>query len=112
MALEVDGKTIETDGNGYLVNTEDWNEQVAQVLAEHEGLTLTQGHWDVLSYLREQYFDHAGNQPNMRHMIKDMAEIWGRDVESKTLFDLFPGNPTKQAYRIAGLPETRRKGGY
>jgi tRNA 2-thiouridine synthesizing protein E len=112
VGLEVDGKIIDTDGNGYLVNTDDWNEQVAQVMAENEGLTLTQAHWDVMNYLREQYFDHAGNQPNMRQMIKDMAEIWGRDVESKTLFDLFPGNPTKQAYRIAGLPETRRKGGY
>ena len=34
------------------------------------------------------------------------------EVNGKTLFDLFPGNPSKQAGRIAGLPESLRKGGY
>ena len=112
MALDVEGKTIETDANGYLLNTEDWNEQVAEAIAGGEGITLTQAHWDVMSYLRDQYFNHGGNQPNLRTMLKDMGDVWGKSVESKELYDLFPGNPTKQAYRIAGLPETRRKGGY
>jgi tRNA 2-thiouridine synthesizing protein E len=42
-----------------------------------------------------------------------MQEKWaGRQVDNKTLFDLFPGNPSKQAGKIAGLPESMRKGGY
>jgi sulfur relay (sulfurtransferase) DsrC/TusE family protein len=28
------------------------------------------------------------------------------------LFDLYPGNPSKQAGKIARLPESLRKGGY
>ena len=36
----------------------------------------------------------------------------GRKVDNKTLFDLYPGNPSKQAGKIAGLPESLRKGGY
>jgi sulfur relay (sulfurtransferase) DsrC/TusE family protein len=28
------------------------------------------------------------------------------------MYDLFPGNPSKQAGRIGGLPESMRKGGY
>jgi tRNA 2-thiouridine synthesizing protein E len=112
VTLEVEGKTIETDANGYLVNQEDWNEQVAEAIAAKEGLTLTERHWDVLHYLRDEYFNNAGHQPNTRIMLKDLGERWGKAVESKELYDLFPGNPTKQAYRVAGLPETRRKGGY
>ena len=45
-------------------------------------------------------------------MIKDIGKIWGEKIDSKSLFDLFPGNPSKQAGRIGGLPESRRKGGY
>jgi tRNA 2-thiouridine synthesizing protein E len=112
VALEIDGKTIETDTNGYLVNPEDWNEQVAAVIAEGEGITLTEAHFDVFSYLRDEYFNNAAHQPNTRTMLKDLSERWGRPVESKDLYDLFPGNPSKQAYKIGGLPETRRKGGY
>jgi tRNA 2-thiouridine synthesizing protein E len=113
MTLEVDGKALEMTEAGFLVNLDDWNEKVAEVIAGDEGLSLTQGHWDVINYLRDEYFNHNGNQPNNRVMVKDMQEKWpDKKVTSKMLFDLFPGNPSKQAGRIAGLPESRRKGGY
>jgi tRNA 2-thiouridine synthesizing protein E len=35
-----------------------------------------------------------------------------RKVDNKTLFDLYPGNPSKQAGKVAGPPESLRKGGY
>jgi tRNA 2-thiouridine synthesizing protein E len=41
-----------------------------------------------------------------------MSEKWGRDVTQKEIYALFPRDPSKQAARIAGLPESRRKGGY
>lgn len=112
MAIVVDGKEIELTETGFLVNVEDWNEAVAKAIAADEGLELSERHWDVVNYLREQYFDHSGNQPNNRVMVKDLGAIWGEKINSKTLFDLFPGGPSKQAGRIAGLPESMRKGGY
>lgn len=112
MTLEVDGKSIEVTETGFLVNLDDWNEQVAQVIADEEGITLTPEHWDVINYLRDEYINNAGNQPNNRTMLKDMGKVWNKKVASKDLFDLFPGNPSKQAGRIGGLPESRRKGGY
>ena len=33
----------------------------------------------------------------------------GRKVDNKTLFDLYPGNPSKQAGKVVGLPESLRK---
>lgn len=112
MALVVDGKDIEVNENGYLLNIEDWSEQVAGAIAESEGIELTERHMDVVNYLREQYFEHNGEQPNNRVMVKEMGKLWGEKINTKTLFDLFPGNPSKQAGQIAGLPESMRKGGY
>ena len=34
MTVVVNGKTVETDKNGYMVNLDDWNEEVAKVIAE------------------------------------------------------------------------------
>jgi tRNA 2-thiouridine synthesizing protein E len=113
MSYEVNGKTLEATETGFLVSQEDWDKDVAAAIAAAEGLTLTQDHWDVIDYLREAFFEHNGEQPNNRAILKAMQDKWeGRKVDNKTLFDLFPGNPSKQAGKIAGLPESMRKGGY
>ena len=114
MSYEVNGATIEADGNGYLVNHEDWNEEVAKVIAEAEGVTLSEKAWDIINYLRDEYFQNNGNQPNERHMVKHFKSVWTdlAKVDSKALYEHFPKGPAKQAGKIAGLPETKRKGGY
>jgi len=113
MAYEVNGKQIATTENGFLESLDDWDKAVADAIAAAEGLTLTQDHWDVIEYLRDAYVNHNGEQPNNRAILKAMQEKWpGRKVDNKTLFDLFPGNPSKQAGMVAGLPESLRKGGY
>jgi tRNA 2-thiouridine synthesizing protein E len=113
MAYEVNGRTLEATESGFLVNQDDWEKDVAEAIAAAEGLTLTQDHWDVIEYLRDAFINHNGEQPNNRAILKAMQDKWaGRKVDNKTLFDLFPGNPSKQAGKIAGLPESMRKGGY
>jgi tRNA 2-thiouridine synthesizing protein E len=92
MTYEVNGRTLEATENGYLVNQDDW---------------------EVIEYLRDAWFNHNGEQPNNRAILKAMQDKWPeRKVDNKTLFDLFPGNPSKQAGTVAGLPESLRKGGY
>lgn len=112
MPIEFDNKTIETTETGFLVNPEDWNEALAEKLAASEEIELTAKHWDVVNYLREEYFNNGGNQPNNRTMLKAMSDKWGEKVTSKDMYALFPGNPSKQAGLIGGLPESMRKGGY
>jgi len=112
MAIEVQGKTIETDANGNLVNPQDWNRDVAEKLAAEEGIELTQEHWDVLEYLRDEYLNNNGNQPMERQINKDMGKRWGKKIGSKDLYRLFPKAPSKQGNKIAGLPFVARKGGY
>src|SRR5581483_10948853 len=64
MTIEVNGKVLEMTPTGFLVNQEDWNEDVAKVLAKNDQLELTDRHWDVLRFLREEFFNNNGNQPN------------------------------------------------
>ncbi len=114
MALEINGKTIELTDNGYLVDLNDWDEAVAQHLATEEGIeTLTDQHWDVLNYLRDEYIHHNGNQPMERAILRAMAEKCdNKKLSSKDLYNLFPRAPSKQGLKVAGLPATNRKGGY
>lgn len=70
-------------------------------------------HVNLINHLRDEFINNAGNQPNTRTLVKAMAKVWDdKSVNAKTLYDLFPGDPSKQGGRIAGLPESRRKGGY
>jgi len=112
MPYEYNGTTIESDANGYLVNLDDWNEEVAKVIAAAEGVTLSERAWDIINYLRDEYINNNQNQPNERAMVKHFKEVWGGNVAAKDLYEHFPRGPAKQAGKIAGLPETKRKGGY
>ncbi|MGV6804882.1 MAG: TusE/DsrC/DsvC family sulfur relay protein [Ruegeria sp.] len=112
MSYDVNGTAIEADKNGYLVNREDWSEDVAKAIAAAEGIELTDKHWDLINYLREEFYENRENQPNTRTILKAMSAAWGEKIKQNALYELFPLDPSKQGGKIAGLPESRRKGGY
>ena len=113
MSISVEGKEIATTATGFLENVEDWSTAVAEVIALEEQVELSDRHWDLINHLRDEFINNGGNQPNTRNLVKAMSKAWGdKSVNAKTLYDLFPGDPSKQGGRIAGLPESRRKGGY
>ena len=106
--VEVDGRRIATDSEGYLVDRDDWSEDFARALARHEGLTLTGEHWEVIRFLREHFQEH-GVQAQVRVMIRHFAQAWGpQRGNNHHLHDLFPvGGPQKQGNRLAGLLRTK-----
>jgi tRNA 2-thiouridine synthesizing protein E len=112
MSYILEGTTYAADANGHLADPGDWSEELAAVIAAADDIELTERHLDVLRYLREEWFEHGQNQPNDRTILKAMGERWGGQVTSKDLYDLFPHQPSKQGGKLAGLPESRRKGGY
>ena len=112
MAYDFKGTAIETTDNGYLVNVDDWSEDLAKHMAAAAGIELTGRHWDLLNYLRDEYINNGGNQPNTRNIVKAMSKIWGEKVSQKQVYDLFNGDPSKLAGKYAGVPESKRKGGY
>ena len=103
---------LERTANGYLVNVEDWNKEVAQELATEIEVELSDLSFMVIDYLRDEYINNNANQPNERNMVKGLKGDWPTKLDTKTLYTLFPKGPAKQAGKIAGLPETKRKGGY
>jgi tRNA 2-thiouridine synthesizing protein E len=105
MPLEVNGKTYETDEEGYLANLSEWNEDVAKALAESENLEMTDNHWEVVNFLREYYSEYQ-IAPAVRVLTKAIGKKLGKDKgNSKYLYELFPYGPAKQACKIAGLPK-------
>jgi tRNA 2-thiouridine synthesizing protein E len=112
MAYELNGKTIETDADGYLADASDWSEELIQHIADADGLAMTERHFDVVKYLRDEHVNNGGNEPNERTILKAMSKLWGEKVTSKYMYELFPGMPSKQGRKFAGLPKSTRKGGY
>lgn len=95
----------ERDAEGYLVEPNDWNEEVARILAHDENIQLGDDHWDVIRFMRDYYDEHQ-IAADTRFVIKHLAERFGRDAQ-KRLFDLFPYGYVKQACKIAGMRRPR-----
>lgn len=105
MALEVNGKTYETDEEGYLVNLGEWDKDVAGALAQQESVDLTEQHWEVINFLRE-YYEEFQIAPAVRVLTKAIGKKLGPEKgNSQYLYELFPYGPAKQACKIAGLPK-------
>ena len=51
--VEVDGKRVAVDSEGYLLDRSQWSPEFARALARREGLELTPAHWEVIDFLRE-----------------------------------------------------------
>lgn len=103
--LEFEGKHIETDAHGYLKNTEDWSEALVPLLANDEGITLTEAHWEVIRFVRD-FYQEFNTSPAVRMLVKAMAKKYGEEKgNSRYLYRLFPKGPAKQATKLAGLPK-------
>ncbi len=112
MAYDFNGTEIATTANGYLENLEDWSEDLARHMADAENIELTDRHWDLINFLRDAYLNDNGSQPNTRKIVKAMSAAWGEKLSQKDVYALFNGDPSKVAGKFAGLPESKRKGGY
>lgn len=109
MGYYINGVGHETDDQGFLLEP-DFDDEAVRVIALAEDIELTDAHWEVVNYLRDQYREH-GHTPSFRNLLKGMAEI-RPGVDSKYLYDLFPVGPAKQGPKVAGLPQPLGKGGY
>ena len=106
--VQVNGRPVATDVEGYLKNLEDWSEDFARAQARSEQLELTEEHWQVIHFLRS-YFEEHRVQAQVRVMISHFAKAWGREHgNNHYLHELFPiGGPQKQGNRLAGLLKTK-----
>jgi dissimilatory sulfite reductase related protein len=93
------GVTVEVDAEGFMLDARLWNEDIARAIAAEEGIAeLTGRHWDVVNYMRAQFFA-TGSGPSIRNMKN------AGGIPTKELYELFPGGPAKKAARIGGIPK-------
>lgn len=106
--LDVNGKMILTDSEGYIVDLDQWSEEFVRAQAAAEKLLLTDEHWQVLHFLRAYFHEH-GVQCEVRKMVKHFKHVWGDEKGNSTyLHRIFPrGGPQKQGNRLAGLLRTK-----
>ena len=103
--IEVNGMVLETTDRGFLLNSAEWNETVAEALAARAGVSLTEAHWEIVRFIRGYYFKF-NHLPNARLFVKAVQKELGEDKgNSRYLHHLFPGGPLKHACLIAGLPK-------
>ena len=96
---EYAGQTVRTNEEGFLVDSSEWTREVGEAIAAETGVwPLTERHWTVIAYCREDAA-REGQPPGLRRIAKNSG------VDMKTLYQLFPKGPGKLAARIAGLPK-------
>lgn len=89
---------IELDERGYMLEPDLWNDKVAGLLAEDEGIPdLTADHWHLIDYLREYHEEHD-TAPMIRVLCKESG------FSLPYIYELFENGPAKGACRVAGLP--------
>lgn len=101
--LECNNKNIELDNEGFLLYPEDWNEDVAAMLAEIENLELNQARWEIVNLVRN-HFEERQSVPEARIILRYLRELHGKEVATrKYLYGLFPYGYGQQACKIAGM---------
>lgn len=97
--------TIPRDKLGYLLNSDDWDPDMAPLLAEEENITLSPEHWEVIHFVRD-FYQEFNTSPAIRALVKAMANKFGPEKgNSRYLHRLFPKGAAKQATKLAGLPK-------
>ena len=98
--IDIAGKTIALNDDGFLMDPTEWDDEVALALAKaEEGLDeLTDEHWKVIRYIRE-YYEEKDIAPMVRKVCKNSG------FSLKHIFELFPSGPAKGACKLAGLPK-------
>jgi TusE/DsrC/DsvC family sulfur relay protein len=97
--VQVKGKDVELDEDGFLVNPDDWSNDMVEYFASVEDVSqLTENHWKMINYLRD-YFKKFGVAPMVRKLCKDTG------FSLKEVYEMFPSGPAKGACKLAGLPK-------
>lgn len=104
MQFNINAHDIAVDNDGYLVNLNDWDKEVANALAAQENISLTPAHWEIITLLQEFHREFEIS-PAMRALVKYTEKKLGSEKgRSIYLLQLFPPSPAKVASKIAGLP--------
>ncbi len=97
--VELAGKQVEVDEDGFIQQPEIWDRSIAEALAKTEGVeAMGEDHWKLVDYIRD-YYQKFGIAPMVRKLCKETG------FSLKYVYELFPSGPAKGACKVAGLPK-------
>lgn len=99
MEKEYAGKTVDVDKEGYLTDLSQWNKDIAMEIAKEEGIALADRHFEVLTYLQDQY------KKDVALTIRGIGKSGVVDI--KQFYELFPKGPLKLSSKMAGIPKPK-----
>ena len=88
---------VQCNEQGYLENLNQWTKEVGNAIAEEEGITMTDKHWEVVDFIQNQYRNEV--PLTIRKVGKSGV------VSIKEFYQLFPDGPLKKSSRISGIPK-------
>lgn len=86
------------DGEGFLVDRDDWNEEIATELARRDTMEIDA---QIMHYIREAraMYERDGMVPPIRKFAKEMG------VTTNDLYGVFKKGPMKLICKWGGLPK-------
>jgi tRNA 2-thiouridine synthesizing protein E len=99
---------IQTDEDGFLLDPDDWNEDIALQIAKSEEIELTEESWNLVRMIRNYYHEH-GSVPELRKILKQLKEGFGPEKATrKYVYALFPYGYGQQGCKIAGMRQPKK----
>jgi len=99
MKKAIANKEIDVNEEGYLLDFSQWNKEVGESLAEENGISMTDKHWEVIAYLQDKH--HKEEALSIRGIKKSGV------INIKEFYALFPGGPLKKSTLISGIPKPK-----
>ena len=97
METLIANRPVQVNEQGYLLDMSQWDKEIARNIAREEAIELTDRHFEVLDFLRDE--QEKGTALSIRKIGKSGV------VDIKEFYELFPDGPLKKASRIAGIPK-------
>lgn len=97
--IEIEGRTLDVDGDGFLSDPGIWDKEVARLIAKYDGIEMmNEKHWAIVNIIRKNW-EEKGIVPMVRAICRESG------IHLREVYELFPLGPARGACRVAGLPK-------
>jgi len=105
---QIGNHNVKRDEAGFLLDPQDWDEEVAMYIADEENIVMSDEHWAVIRFIRDYLGEHLV-AADARFAFAFLAERQNTSKKQarRHFFELFPYGYVKQACKIAGLQQPR-----
>jgi len=93
------------NAEGYLINVDDWSQELAEFIALQENIELDEITWAIINFVRDFYLEYK-IMPLNRIITQHIRTQFGLEIGNSIYIQkLFPNGLLRQVSKIAGLPK-------